>query len=489
MPTKRIASFKHGRCRQRGAALLIMLVILVVGIAAVLVNSLTSSTVKIARQEKTAAALAQAKDALIGYAITYGDTHSGKVPGYLPCPDTDGNNGLQSEGVGEYSTSTCNSNPSSNQDVSVIGRLPWVTLDVSTLRDGDGECLWYAVSGTYKNNPPTGLMNWDTNGQFQAYASDGTLLASQVVAVIFAPGAPLSGQNRSPDGTAPICGGNYTASSYLDTGTVNSVNFNNADIATGKFIQGTSGGSVNDQMVFITRHDIWSAVQKRTDFQPRNPSNPSLPNFNNPLIKLTQQVANCLVFYTSQNYNCGWSCNNNSLPWPAPLSLGTNVLTDYYPNANYNDAANLYAGRVPYDVGTSAGSHNSLSTLMTSAICPGWASSVDPWWNNWKDHLFYGLAKSFQPTSGGGQSCGYWYSQCLSINGSGNYAAVVMFAGPRLSGQSRTDKSVVTDYLEATNGTNFSGATGNENYNTAPASSTFNDVLCYIDQNLFVTCP
>src|SRR5665811_252116 len=214
MPTKRITIFKHGRGGQRGAALLIMLVILVVGIAAVLVNSLTSSTVKIARQEKTAAALAQAKDALIGYAITYGDTHSGKVPGYLPCPDTDGNNGLQSEGVGEYSTSTCNSNPSSNQDVSVIGRLPWITLDVSTLRDGDGECLWYAVSGTYKNNPPTGLMNWDTEGQFQAYAPDGTLLSSQVVAVIFAPGAPLSGQNRSPDGTAPICGGNYTASSY-----------------------------------------------------------------------------------------------------------------------------------------------------------------------------------------------------------------------------------------------------------------------------------
>jgi type II secretory pathway pseudopilin PulG len=210
MPAKPTGNPHNGRVTQRGAILIILLVLIVVGIAAILVNSLTSTGAKNARQQNTAAALAQAKAALIGYAISYGDTHSNQVPGYLPCPDTDGDNGLQSEGVGEYSTSSCNSSPSTNQDVSVIGRLPWKTLDLSTFRDGDGECLWYAVSGTYKNNPPTGLMNWDTNGQFLAYASDGTLLTTdsnnQVVAVIFAPGAPLNTQNRTPDGSAPICG-------------------------------------------------------------------------------------------------------------------------------------------------------------------------------------------------------------------------------------------------------------------------------------------
>ena len=41
---------------------------------------------------------------------------------------------------------------------------------------------------------------------------------------------------------------------------------NNANIATGKFIQGTSSGSVNDQMLFITRQDIWNAIKKRNDF-------------------------------------------------------------------------------------------------------------------------------------------------------------------------------------------------------------------------------
>ena len=83
-----------GTKQQRGAALLVMLVITVTGIAAALVGSLSSTALKNARQKTTAAALAQAKDALIGYAITYGDmpTHSGEVHGYLPCPD-DGSNG------------------------------------------------------------------------------------------------------------------------------------------------------------------------------------------------------------------------------------------------------------------------------------------------------------------------------------------------------------------------------------------------------------
>ncbi|HTN95038.1 MAG TPA: hypothetical protein VMJ33_10680 [Gallionella sp.] len=460
----------HGRGKQRGAALLILLAIIMIGIAAILINSLSSAGMKNARQQKTAAVLAQAKAALIGYAITYGDTHSNTVPGFLPCPDTNGSNG---EGVSVLSCGT--------QDVSAIGRLPWATLDVSDLRDGDGECLWYAVSGTYKYNNAD-LMNWDTIGQFQVFAQDGTLLTNQVVAVIFAPGAAVTGQNRS--GTAaPICGGNYTAGNYLDNDTVHGIN--NATVPAGSFgigsfIQGTSGSNVNDQMVFITRDELWNAVQKRSDFQ-------------NTLKLLTQKVAQCLAYYGNSNSSCGWSCNNLSLPWPAPVSLGTNQLSDYYNNANYNDTANLYAGRVPYSVGTSRGPwpyHNSLTTLMNSASCSpisaGWTARDDAWWNNWKDHLYYGLAPAFQPSSSGGQSC----PTCPNINGAGSYAAIVIFAGQRLSGQARTDKSVVADYLEGKNAIRLnSPTTGGGQYQVATTTSTFNDVMCYLTQSLNVTCP
>lgn len=268
MPAKRTAILNQGRGKQRGAVLMVMLVIMVMGIAAALVNSLSSSTVKTAQQEKTTAALAQAKDALISYAVIYGDTHANPVSGFLPCPDIDGiGTNLPAEGSAKPSCGAKN--------ISMIGRLPWKTLDLSVLRDSDGECLWYAVSGFYKNNPDTDLMNWDTNGQLKIYASDGTLLTqpdNQVVAIIFAPGSALPGQDRSGSTAAPLCGGNYQVSNYLDNDTIHT--YNNSDIATEKFIQthehrdadGKTILTVNDQMLYITRQDIWNAIKKRNDF-------------------------------------------------------------------------------------------------------------------------------------------------------------------------------------------------------------------------------
>ena len=490
MPAKHTANYLYGRGKQGGAALLVILLLLIVGIAAILINSLSTSSIKNSRQTNTDAALAQAKDALIGYAATYGDTHNSppQVHGYLPCPDSDASNGEGSSNL------TCGS-----QDVSVIGRLPWKTLGLPVLRDSDGECLWYAVSGTYKNNPKTGLMNWNTDGQLQAYAADGTLLTpagNQVVAVIFAPGAAQSGQDRSDPSTppvAPVCGGNYTASNYLDGGTVNSITFNNASLSAGKIIQGSRGGGINDQMVFITKQDIWNAIQKRTDFQSTDPAI-------NPLRKLTQQVATCLRHYAYQNSVCSTRCPNDTLPWAGTLSL-----SDYTANTQYNDTSGIYAGRAPYLVGTSNGPPgNSLATLMNPASCgAAWTATVDAWWNNWKDQLFYALAGDYQPASNGSHHCAY--AACLAVKVPGytyTAAAVVMFANSGLAGQTRASdttgassmpRGTVSNYLEdissgVGNASSFPGANGNEYYYGYPASSTFNDVLCYLDPSLVVHC-
>jgi type II secretory pathway pseudopilin PulG len=513
MPAKHTANYLYGRGKQGGAALLVILLLLIVGIAAILINSLSTSSIKNSRQANTDAALAQAKDALIGYAATYGDTHSGNVLGYLPCPDTDGNNGLQMEGSEETGGgSTCSPSNPANIDVSVVGRLPWKTLGLPVLRDSDGECLWYAVSGTYKDNPKTGLMNWDTDGQLQAYSADGTLLTpagNQVVAVIFAPGAAQSGQDRTDPSTppvAPVCGGNYTASNYLDNETVpvpgiTVHGINNADIAIGKFIQphdhrdinGNILLTMNDQMVFITKQDIWNAIQKRTDFQSTDPAI-------NPLRKLTQQVATCLRHYAYQNSVCSTRCPNDTLPWAGTLSL-----SDYTDNTQYNDTSGIYAGRVPYLVGTSNGPPgNPLATLMNPTSCgAAWTATVDAWWNNWKDHLFYALAGDFKPASNGSHHCAF--AACLVVRTpSSNYTAagVVMFANSGLAGQTRasattgassTPRGTVSNYLEdistgVGNASSFAGANGNENYYGRPASSTFNDVLCYLDPYLGVHC-
>ncbi len=75
--------------QEHGAALLIMLVIMVVGALYFVVGQSQTARVRVERDAITAAALAQAKEALIGYAITYSDTHPGEVFGYFPCPDTE----------------------------------------------------------------------------------------------------------------------------------------------------------------------------------------------------------------------------------------------------------------------------------------------------------------------------------------------------------------------------------------------------------------
>ncbi len=460
---------------------MLMLVIMVMGISAMLISSLSATKLKNARQEITSDALAQAKEALIGYAITYGDTHPGEVHGYLPCPDINGSNGEGSS-----------NSPCGIKNASQVGRLPWRTLNLPTLRDGNGECLWYAVSGTYKNNPKTDLMNWDTNGQFQVYAADGiTRLDSndnQVVAVIFAPGAAQEGQGRSGS-SAPTCGGNYTASAYLDNDTAHSID--NVDIATGKFIlphehrdaNGNVTVSINDQFIYLTRQDIWAAMQKRSDFI-------------NTLKLLTQRVAECLADYGKNNPDP----DNKSLPWPAPLSL-----TDYAVNNYYNDSSSTYSGRVPHLVGTSNSTTNndmSGNYLMTDngLNCPRYAVTpttelerLYPWWDNWKDHLFYALSDEYRPKSSDTNSCG----DCVEINGSGNYAAVVMLAGSGLSGQARASttttnagRGVLSNYLEGRNASNHPNSGGNDNYQTQAASATFNDTLYCIHTNLSVAlCP
>ena len=333
-------------------------------------------------------------------------------------------------------------------------------------------------------------MNWDTNGQFQAYATDGsTRLDSdnnQVIAVIFSPGAAQSGENRSGS-SAPICGGNYTASAYLDNDTTHGIN--NADVAIGHFMQGTSKGSVNDQMIFITRQDLWTAMQKRSDFI-------------NTLTLLTRRVAECLADYGKNNRDPSNNYDNDrkSLPWPAPLSLA-----DYSVNNNYNDASSTYSGRVPYKVNTSrTTTNNGMSDIYLMAdnglTCPNYAAipgnelqRLYPWWNNWKDHLFYVLSDEYRPKSGVTDSCG----NCLKINGSGNYAAVVELAGSTLSGISRASitttnaaRGVIGNYLEGRNASNHPNSGGNSNYQTQAESATFNDTLYCIHTNLSVAlCP
>lgn len=273
-------------CRQRGAALLLVFLIILLAGMSMLFQRLNSAP-NAARDQQTAAALAQARDALIGYAATYADTHPGQVFGYLPCPD------INNDGSAE----TCD-----QKNVTVVGRLPWRTLDLPDLRDADGECLWYAVSGSFKNNPNPDLLNWDSAGQLRVVdARSGQVLVDAddlagndggAAAVIFAPGPALAGQQR-PTGNQTCSGSTANSyAAYIDSG-----NFPSASSVTVK--QGVRGdATVNDRLIWITPREIFDRIRQRNDFQTQTnaflaqiaSALSTLPSPTNPVMQGTKYV-------------------------------------------------------------------------------------------------------------------------------------------------------------------------------------------------------
>ena len=73
--------------RQQGAALLIMLLLLVLGGAVLFSRNISGQLASASLATRNAAALADAKEALLGYIVTRDATYPGQY-GFLPCPDT-----------------------------------------------------------------------------------------------------------------------------------------------------------------------------------------------------------------------------------------------------------------------------------------------------------------------------------------------------------------------------------------------------------------
>ncbi len=113
-------------------------------------------------------------------------------------------------------------------------------------------------------------------------------------------------------------------------------------------------------------------------------------------------------------------------------------------------------------------------------------------WRNWKDHFFYYVAESFSPTSPVPSNC----TNCISINATGQYAAVILFANRRLTatGQVRNappldpdTKFQVVNYLEGSNESSHPYTGGPLDLESRAADSTFNDILYCIDPSLAVS--
>lgn len=222
--------------QQRGAAFIVMLVILIMGVAAFLVSSLNSSAVQIARDKITTDALAQAKAALIGRSAS-----SATFPGQLPCPEDTTLIGGSTEG---QALPTCT--------LPAIGRLPWRTLGLGDLRDGNGDKLWYVISAGFRTAP----INSNTPALLTV---DGN--PNSAVAIIFSAGSPINGQSRPvPTSSSPP-----VVSQYLD---LTNNTGSNAFISTGPTT------TFNDRLLLVTHNDLFNAVERRVAAEIRGVDDP-----------------------------------------------------------------------------------------------------------------------------------------------------------------------------------------------------------------------
>ncbi|HEY8856156.1 MAG TPA: hypothetical protein VIM43_02220 [Rugosibacter sp.] len=229
------------RCAQKknqhGVVLIALVALLVMGALAFLVSNLSPEFMQTYRQRQTDAALVQAREALIGYALRFREANpnGANIPtvmyGFLPLPDlgTSRNNnngdaicgGLEGCDAANFAGNALN--------VTVIGRFPWRKLGTGPLRDSNGECLWYVISGSHQRIQQANPMNWDTLGQLDLVVANGTAAMQSTLAsahdrpitIIFSPGPSLPGQDRRTSTTDIVsqCGGNYDTKNYLDPAT------------------------------------------------------------------------------------------------------------------------------------------------------------------------------------------------------------------------------------------------------------------------------
>ena len=177
--------------KQRAFGLVLFLVILVLGVLGALLSRFSPATQRIERDKVTERVLAEAKAALIGYAA-----RDPNRPGSLPCPDPkavpDGRPSIADGDANPFNNPPFNCTDTSSTR---IGRLPWRTLGLPEPRDGRGELLWYVVSPDFRAND-TSALNSDVQGSLETRTAGGAVAASNLVALIIAPGSPVGNQSR-----------------------------------------------------------------------------------------------------------------------------------------------------------------------------------------------------------------------------------------------------------------------------------------------------
>ena len=231
------------KTKQQGAALMVMLAIVVLGFAYLLVSHLNpASGVTAINRDHNAKILNQAKQALVGYVAQRAAMMNEDNPGRLPCPEGAAFIATADEGIAapRPGAPTCAS----------VGRLPWRTLGLDKLVDAKSEPLWYVVGPTWRltNSSTSLVINSNTPG-------DTVVDGQQVVALIIAPGAAMNVQASA--GCVAHAQTRSTPSPTMDARDY----LECFDAATLQFVTTAPSTSFNDQVVRITTADVLPAIE------------------------------------------------------------------------------------------------------------------------------------------------------------------------------------------------------------------------------------
>jgi hypothetical protein len=221
---------RQQRDRERGAALLLFLLVLVVLSASQLLRNLNHQGGLDAvgdDAEVSRKVLLEAKQALLGYAAAFAAQNAvGRGPGHLPCPAEQNDHDPETSCGGGATVS--------------VGLLPEMgTAAIQALPpflDGSGNPLIYVLDWRFRYNPYE-QVNTDT-------APSLTLAGAGVVALLYAPGPVRAGQTRDAV--------NINLGDYLEDGA-------NTD-GDSDFVTPTELG--NDAVIAITQQEILCTIRR-----------------------------------------------------------------------------------------------------------------------------------------------------------------------------------------------------------------------------------
>lgn len=305
------------RARQRGAALILLAALVVLGISWMIVSALgNAARTQVVDQAHNAGVLREARAALVGWVAMSALSASEDNPGRLPCPQAWGDIGTANEG---RAASFC--------AAPAAGLLPYKTLGLPKLLDSAGQQLWYVVSpGWHLPNSTTDLLiNSNTAGQLTL---DGQ--ANAAVALLIAPGRPLS---IVPNAGQTAAGCAARVQSHTFGGALNVLNFldcHNATTADYAYVttvvDNATNPVFNDQVLAVTTADVLPGIEASIAKRIERDIVPALKT----------------VYATA---DWGLSTTNPVFPYAAPFAhAGPGAGT-----SDYRGVAGTYEGLLPFN--------------------------------------------------------------------------------------------------------------------------------------------